>query len=87
MKRYAMLVLIVALFLPLTTSCSTMQALKPVKAGYDAENDQGWASRYIPGVKAVSKFIPPPTEARKKWDERYKRWNNASDAEDKFPDL
>lgn len=87
MKRYAVLVFAVVLFLSLTISCSTIQGFKTVKAGYDTEDEEGWASKYIPGVRAVSKFIPPPTDARKKWDERYKRWNSASDVEGEFPDL
>jgi len=34
---------------------------------------ESWASRHIPGWKAVGNFVPPPTEARKKWDEWGKR--------------
>jgi hypothetical protein len=36
----------------------------------------GWAERFIPGWRAASSILPPPTEARIKWDERQKRQNS-----------
>ena len=38
------------------------------KEGFeDTAADSGWAAKYIPGWSKVSKLLPPPTEARKKW--------------------
>ena len=53
------------------------------------EDEESWASRYIPGVRAVSKFIPPPSDARKKWDDRYNKWKNqgTESERDRYPDL
>jgi len=51
----------------------------PVKAGYDSKKaaldaeEEGWASRNIPGIRSLSKFVPPPNEARTKWDEWQKK--------------
>jgi hypothetical protein len=64
-----------------------MRSLKAVKAGYDTEQQDGWASRYIPGVRAISKFVPPATDARRQWDERYKKWNSQNDPTERYPDL
>ncbi len=41
----------------------------PAGSGFPPETP-GWAARYIPGWKWLSDTIPPPTEARMKWDER-----------------
>jgi len=87
MKRCAVLILSVALFFALSTSCTSMKSFKTVRAGYDAEEQDSWASRHIPGVKAISKFIPPPTDARRQWDERYKKWNFQDDSTGRYPDL
>lgn len=70
--------------LPLLTSCSTLQVGAPVKAGYEVETPS-WPMRYIPGLKAISDFIPPPNEARQKWDEAQKRKGNPWDVVDKTP--
>lgn len=43
-----------------------------------------WAARYIPGWKWISDAIPPPTDARIKWDERYNR--NRGSLEGHFPE-
>ncbi len=70
--------------LPLVTSCSTLRSGVPVEAAFSPEDDAeeigssrpadeaGWASRNIPGWKALKAVVPPPTDARKKWD----RWQN-----------
>jgi hypothetical protein len=70
--------------LPLFTSCSTMRVGAPVKAGYEVE-EPSWALRYIPGLKAVSDFIPPPNEARMKWDEAQKKRGIPWEAAEKLP--
>jgi hypothetical protein len=66
--------------LPLTTSCTAIRSAVPVKASFDApakasmpSEGQGWASRYIPGVRQISNLLPEPSEARVKWDEYYKK--------------
>ncbi len=64
-----------AMALILLTSCSTLRVGAPVKAGYEVEQPS-WALRHIPGLKAVSDFIPPPNEARMKWDEAQKKKGN-----------
>ncbi|MDQ7785928.1 MAG: hypothetical protein RDU20_23945 [Desulfomonilaceae bacterium] len=87
MKRCAALVLAAALFLALTTSCTSMRSLTAVKAGYDAEQQDSWASRYIPGVRAISRLVPPPSDARKEWDARYNKRNHQGDSADRYPDL
>ncbi|MFH1114859.1 MAG: hypothetical protein V1792_13170 [Pseudomonadota bacterium] len=88
MKRCTVLVLAVALFLALTASCTSMRSLTAVKANYDMDQEEdGWASRYIPGVKALSKLIPPPTDARKKWDDHYRRWNHPRDSSEISPEF
>jgi hypothetical protein len=67
------------------SSCSTLRSGSPVKARYDAEKpvfdaeEGGWAYRNIPGVKALSNFVPPPTEARTKWDEWQKKRQHPRD--------
>jgi hypothetical protein len=72
------------------SSCSTLRSGSPVKAGYDAEKpvfdteEGGWAYRNIPGVKALSNFVPPPTEARTKWDEWQKKRQHPSDLDKNF---
>ena len=68
MRFLSLLPLAALLALPFITSCTALRAGTPVKAGYEAE-EPSWAMRYIPGLKTVSDLIPPPTEARTKWDE------------------
>ena len=41
--------------------------------------------RYIPGLKAISDFIPPPNEARLKWDEENKKKGNPWEFGDRLP--
>ena len=64
------------------TSCSTLRSGNPVKAAYNAE-EVGWASRNVPGVKALSNLVPPPSDARTKWDQYLKKrqepWNMEND--------
>ncbi len=79
MKFIPSFCLTIILSLILLASCSTLRSAIPVKAGYDTEkagfdaDEQGWASRHIPGVRALSNFVPPPNEARTKWDEWQKK--------------
>jgi len=68
------------IFLALLSSCTTLRLGTPVKASYsawdqeaekgadDQSAQEGWASRYVPGWKALSNLLPPPTDARKDWD-------------------
>lgn len=69
--------------LPLVTSCTGFRAGTPTKAAFDApakagapSEVQGWASKYIPGVRAISQLVPQPSESRLKWDEWYKKRND-----------
>jgi uncharacterized protein YceK len=88
MKSIPAFCLGIALSLMLLASCSTLRSAIPVKAGYHADkaafdtDEEGWASRHIPGIKALSNFVPPPSEARTKWDEwqkkRGQRWSNVN---------
>jgi hypothetical protein len=73
--------------LPLATSCTSLRAPKLVKAGYEAEKEEAWASRYIPGASALSNLVPPPTDARTKWDEYQKRHDEGGQRQDRYPDL
>jgi hypothetical protein len=62
--------------LPFITSCSSMRSGNAVKATYEVDENDGWMTRKIPGLKTLSKLVPPPTEARIKWDQRQKRQGN-----------
>lgn len=55
------------------TSCTGLRLGNPVKASYEREAEDGWILKYIPGLKALSNIVPPPSDARKEWDERQKR--------------
>jgi hypothetical protein len=68
----------------LLSSCSTLRVGAPVKAGYEVE-EPSWALRYIPGLKAVSDLIPPPNEARMKWDEAQKKKETLWETGNKLP--
>lgn len=35
----------------------------------NSEEKEGWAERNIPGWKTLAALLPPPNEARQKWDE------------------
>lgn len=81
-----------AFALLLVSSCSSLRVGTAVKASYQAEQsalkeaadesdpDEGWAMRYVPGLKTVARIIPPPTEGRKKFDEemnrKYRQWTD-----------
>lgn len=73
MNRVLGIVLVLVLVLFLTASCTTLRSGKAVKAAYEADNGEGWLSRNVPLVKKLSDIIPPPTEARIKWDQRLRR--------------
>ena len=72
MKLNSLLFVAALLAMAFLSSCSGLRTGSPVKAGFDAE-DEGWASRNIPGVRKLSDLIPPPSEARQKWDDRQKQ--------------
>ncbi|AFM23851.1 hypothetical protein [Desulfomonile tiedjei] len=73
MKFHAMLLVMSILFMPLLSSCSALKAGNPVKAGFDTEQEEGWLTRKVPGLRSLSNIIPPPSEARQQWDERKKQ--------------
>ncbi len=73
MNRLLGIALVLVLVLVLTASCTSLRSGKAVKAAYDANENDGWLSRNIPGVKRLSEIIPPPNEARKQWDQRLRR--------------
>ena len=76
MKCIAILSLAAVVGFFLLPSCSAVKWAVPAKAGADID-EESWALRYVPGLKALSDFIPPPTEARTQWDERYRSRNNS----------
>jgi hypothetical protein len=84
MKFLSIFTVAAILACPLLTSCTSMRAGNPVKAGFDVE-EPSWAVRYIPGLKALSDFVPPPTEARVKWDKWQQKKDRQSDATEKLP--
>jgi len=65
-------VLLLLCALPFMASCSALRSGNPVPAGYEADK-QAWTSKYIPGYKSVSQFIPPPSDARTDWDRWYEK--------------
>lgn len=60
------------------TACSSLRTTSAVKASYQEDQKEGWMARNIPGLKTLSDLIPPPNEARMKWDERQKRQGDLS---------
>lgn len=84
MKIMSMVAVAALMALPLLTSCTTLQVGTPVKAGYEVEQPS-WPVRYIPGLKTLSDLVPPPNEARLKWDEAQKKRGNPYDFSDKTP--
>jgi hypothetical protein len=82
MKKLVVAALTALVILPLASSCTAVRSGVPVKAAFDSPakagvpvDERGWASRYIPGVRAISNLVPEPSEARVKWDEYYKKKN------------
>ena len=85
MKYVAILSLATVIGFLLLPSCSAVKWAVPAKAGSDMDEDS-WALRYIPGLKAMSDFVPPPNDARMQWDERYKSKNGSwSSSGDMYP--
>jgi len=71
--RIRLVVAVVALVcLPLMTSCSGVRSGTAVKAAFDAEDQESWITKKIPGLKTLSNLLPPPNENRIKWDQYYK---------------
>ncbi len=73
MNRVLGVPLVILLVLLLAASCTSLRSGKAVKAAYEANESGGWLSRNIPGVKRLSEIVPPPTDARRQWDERMRR--------------
>jgi hypothetical protein len=84
MKYISILSLVAVVGFFLLPSCSAVKWAVPAGAGADMD-DESWASRYIPGVKAISNFVPQPTEARVQWDERYKKREHWGSPTDLYP--
>jgi hypothetical protein len=74
MKAVSFVALAAILTCPALTSCTTLHAGTPVKAAFQ-EEESSWAVRYIPGLRTLSNLIPPPTDARIKWD----NWQKGKD--------
>jgi hypothetical protein len=86
--RISSVVLVVAVFsMPFLTSCASTGATTFMKAGFEQQDNEGWASKYLPGISFLSKLLPPPTEARLEWDERQKRMGQPGWGQDHYPDL
>lgn len=68
MNSFVARLIILIMILVVGASCSTLTTGSAVKAGFESE-EESWLSRKIPGVKALSNMIPPPTDARLKWDQ------------------
>lgn len=64
------------------SSCSSMQssvsAVRP--AGYENEKT-GWLQKNLPSLETISNIIPPPNDARLKWDETLKKQKDGNRAE------
>jgi hypothetical protein len=77
--------LTVILYAFLVSSCSSIQTagsiVKP--AGYENEKT-GWLQKNLPSLEKLSNLIPPPTDARMKWDETQKRQKDGYRAEEGF---
>jgi hypothetical protein len=54
----------------------SMEPLEPMQP------TEGWASKYIPGWKKLSGILPPPTDARRKWDQWQKRGHSGREDHD-----
>jgi hypothetical protein len=84
MTNFSWIVFGVVLSMFLVSSCSsTLSSVSAVKAGYENEKD-GWISRNIPSLEKLSNMIPPPTEARMKWDETQKKQKEGNRTEDGY---
>ena len=59
--------------LTFTTSCSSLRSGNAVKVAYEANENDGWMTRKIPGLKTLSNLIPPPSEATVTWDQPQKK--------------
>ena len=68
MKLFVARLTVLFMIAALCSSCSTLTASAPVKASFDSEEDS-WLARKIPAVKSLSNMIPPPSDARLKWDQ------------------
>ncbi len=85
MRIISIMCLTAALAFPvLFSSCTTLRTAVPVPAAYESE-DEGWASKHIPGVKSLVSLLPPPTDARKQWDLYQRRKGEHSVGEDSSP--
>lgn len=86
--RISSAVLVVAILtVPFVTSCASTGTATFMKAGFEQEDKEGWASKYLPGGSFLSKLLPPPTEARLEWDEHQKRMSQPGWGQDRHPGL
>ncbi|MGC8605792.1 MAG: hypothetical protein ACP5VS_19175 [Desulfomonilaceae bacterium] len=85
MRNYSWIALGIAFLSLLFSSCSSMQtpasAVRP--AGYENEKP-GWIKRNLSSLETLSSMIPPPTEARTKWDETLKKHRDGNNSEAGF---
>jgi uncharacterized protein YunC (DUF1805 family) len=68
MKLFVARLMMLLILTAMVASCSSLNIGSAVKAGFDSE-EESWLAKKIPGVKTLSNMIPPPTEARLKWDQ------------------
>ncbi|MCL5122926.1 MAG: hypothetical protein M1511_00215 [Deltaproteobacteria bacterium] len=83
MIKFFWIIFGVAFYVALLSSCSSVQtsALRP--AGYENEKT-GWIQRNLPSLEKLSNMIPPPTDARNKWDEMQNKQRGNNQPEERF---
>jgi len=84
MKIRPVVAIVALVCLPLLTSCSGVRSGTAVKAAFDAEDQESWITKYVPGLKSISNLLPPPNENRTKWDQYYK-WTADPDRSQRRP--
>jgi hypothetical protein len=87
MRPLSLTVVAIVLMIPLLSSCASTGTATFMKAGFDRQDSEGWASKYIPGISALSRLVPPPTEARLKWDQEQKRLGHPGSGQDRQPEF
>jgi hypothetical protein len=86
MRIFSSICLMAALAFPVMfSSCTALRTATPVPAAYQSDEDEGWATKHIPGMKSLVSLLPPPTDARKQWDLYQRRKGEHSQGEDSSP--
>lgn len=83
MKLFVAKLVVLTMVTVMGASCSSLKMGSAVKAGFDSE-EESWLERKIPGVKSLSNMIPPPSEARLKWDQYNKNKTKDASKADEF---